>query len=127
MKMKTIVFSILFFASFGTLFSQGNLQFNQVKLVGAQETVPAGKVWKIESVLNNATLQINTSTTAEQNKATQILINGNGILMATTWGNSYATSSVVSTQLPIWLPEGTNLAASTNVFRVSVIEFNVMP
>ncbi len=125
--MKTIVFSILFFASFGTLFSQGNLQFNQVKLVGAQETVPAGKVWKIESVLNNATLQINTSTTAEQNKATQILINGNGILMATTWGNSYATSSVVSTQLPIWLPEGTNLAASTNVFRVSVIEFNVMP
>jgi hypothetical protein len=127
MKMKTIVFSILFFASFGTLFSQGNLQFNQVKLVGAQETVPVGKVWKIESVLNNATLQINTSTTAEQNKATQILINGNGILIATTWGNSYATSSVVSTQLPIWLPEGTNLAASTNVFRVSVIEFNVMP
>jgi len=127
MKMKTIVFNLLFFASFGTLFSQGNLQFNQVKLVGAQETVPAGKVWKIESVLNNATLQINTSTTAEQNKATQILINGNGILMATTWGNSYATSSVVSTQLPIWLPEGTNLAASTNVFRVSVIEFNVMP
>jgi len=125
--MKTIVFSILFFASFGTLFSQGNLQFNQVKLVGAQETVPVGKVWKIESVLNNATLQINTSTTAEQNKATQILINGNGILIATTWGNSYATSSVVSTQLPIWLPEGTNLAASTNVFRVSVIEFNVMP
>ena len=32
------------------LSAQNNLQFNQVKLVGSTaETVPAGKVWKIES------------------------------------------------------------------------------
>lgn len=31
--------------------AQGTLQFNQVKLVTAQETVPAGKVWKVESAL----------------------------------------------------------------------------
>lgn len=125
--MKSVALFFLFTIFSGVLLSQGNLQFSQVKLIGLQETVPAGKVWKVESVLNNATLQINTSTTAEQNKSTQIVINGTGVLMATTWGNSYATSSVESTQLPIWLPEGTNLAAGTNVFRVSVIEFNVVP
>ena len=127
MKNNSILLVYFFALLSGSLYSQGNLQFNQVKLVGIQETVPVGKVWKIESVLNNASLQINTSTTAEQNKATQILINGTAILMSTTWGNSYATSSVESTQLPIWLPEGTNLAVGTNVFRVSVIEFNVLP
>ena len=127
MKNNSILLVYFFALLSGSLYSQGNLQFNQVKLVGIQETVPVGKVWKIESVLNNASLQINPSTTAEQNKATQILINGTAILMSTTWGNSYATSSVESTQLTIWLPEGANLAASTNVFRVSVIEFNVLP
>jgi len=30
-------------------FGQGSLQFNQVKLVTSQETVPAGKVWKVVS------------------------------------------------------------------------------
>jgi hypothetical protein len=127
MKKKSTAFVILFIFFSGALFSQANLQFSQVKLIGVQQTVPAGKVWKVESVLNNATLEINTSTTAEQSKSTQILINGTGVLMSTTWGNSYATSSVQSTNLPIWLPEGTNIAAGTNVFRVSVIEFNVIP
>ena len=48
--MKTLLFFIsMFFASMS--FSQGNLQFNQVKLVSAEETVPAGKVWKVENVI----------------------------------------------------------------------------
>jgi hypothetical protein len=32
-----------------TATAQGSLQFNQVKLVTSQETVPAGKVWKVVS------------------------------------------------------------------------------
>jgi hypothetical protein len=46
------IFSIaVFFIFLGSkLFAQNNLQFNQVKLVGStSETVPTGKVWKIES------------------------------------------------------------------------------
>ena len=35
-----------------SLKAQGNLQFNQVKLVTALETVPVGKVWKVESALS---------------------------------------------------------------------------
>ena len=31
--------------------AQGNLQFNQVKLVTTAEAVPAGKVWKVENIL----------------------------------------------------------------------------
>jgi hypothetical protein len=48
--MKNISIYILSFLFVGVSFGQGNLQFNQVKLVGTtSETVPAGKVWKIES------------------------------------------------------------------------------
>ena len=47
--MKSFFFLIaLTFTSIA--FSQGNLQFNQVKLIGdSPQTVPTGKVWKIES------------------------------------------------------------------------------
>ena len=56
---KNIAFLFLFGAFFlgisANSFGQGNLQFNQVKLVGdAPLTVPTEKVWKIES----ATLSI---------------------------------------------------------------------
>ncbi|MDP4683385.1 MAG: hypothetical protein NWS40_01715 [Crocinitomicaceae bacterium] len=52
--MKILLFSLFFHLS-ALLFSQGNLQFNQVKLIGdAPLTVPTEKVWKIES----ATLSI---------------------------------------------------------------------
>jgi len=50
MKYSFVVYSLLTYVCFA---AQGNLQFNQVKLVSALETVPAGKVWKIESVIYN--------------------------------------------------------------------------
>ena len=39
-------------------YAQGNLQFNQVKLVSTVETVPAGKVWKLENYLPSSQLAI---------------------------------------------------------------------
>jgi hypothetical protein len=48
--MKNISICILSILFAGVSFGQGNLQFNKVKLVGStSETVPTGKVWKIES------------------------------------------------------------------------------
>ena len=48
--MKTFFFFIVILTLSSISFSQGNLQFNQVKLVGdSPQTVPTGKVWKIES------------------------------------------------------------------------------
>ena len=52
--MKIIFFVCLLWC--GVIYSQGNLQFNQVKIVSntdAAQTVPAGKVWKIESVISD--------------------------------------------------------------------------
>jgi hypothetical protein len=58
--MKTIIIFLLFFLALNTkLGAQGNLQFNKVKTLTGTipgqtslnlDTVPAGKVWKIESI-----------------------------------------------------------------------------
>ncbi|NBN99205.1 MAG: hypothetical protein EBV19_08240, partial [Flavobacteriia bacterium] len=58
MKASFLVFGFLVFS--GGFLAQGNLQFNQVKLVTNQETVPVGKVWKVESVIYNIPSGSNT-------------------------------------------------------------------
>ena len=50
--MKQLLLIVLMLG-FTVIQAQGNLQFNQVKLVTTLETVPAGKVWKVESVIYN--------------------------------------------------------------------------
>jgi hypothetical protein len=122
-----IIFCILLFYSISS-FAQGNLEFNQVKLVGSTtETVPAGKIWKIESALSSSSLSISTGTTSTQNVTTNIVINGTNVVVKSSWGSSYASSAIETTDLPIWLPAGTTLQSGNNVFRISVIEFNIVP
>lgn len=48
--MKSLVLIAICFFSL-QLSAQGNLQFNQVKMISTSETVPVGKVWKIESAV----------------------------------------------------------------------------
>jgi hypothetical protein len=123
------------------LFSQGNLQFNQVLLLTATGTVPSGKVWKVESVLSNSTLAAyNDNPSSVNTVSLNILVNGITVtverssvgiasqtgsagVMRAYWG--YASGGV--TRLPFWLPAGSTLAPSTNAMGVSVIEFNVLP
>jgi hypothetical protein len=114
----------------GHLSAQGTLQFNRVLLLDHSQspyTVPAGKVWKVESALFSSSLGISVGTSSAQNSAASILINGGSVFFASTWGSSNATSAVTLTSLPIWLPAGTTLAPSTNVSNLSVIEFNEIP
>jgi hypothetical protein len=110
--MKKILIIACLFLSIN-LFSQGNLQFNQVLLFSAntssggnQVTVPAGKVWKIESyfISNNVSLQI--------------IINN--------------IPYYVNTQsFPFWVPSGTTfnmfVSGISGSATVSIIEFNVVP
>jgi hypothetical protein len=123
------------------LFSQGNLQFNQVLLLTGTGTVPASKVWKVESVLSSSTLAAyNDNTSSVNTVSLNILVNGITVtverssvgigsqtgsagVMRAYWG--YASGGV--TRLPFWLPAGSTLAPSTNAMGVSVIEFNVLP
>jgi hypothetical protein len=133
------------------------LQFNQVKLIGpAPQTVPAGKVWKIENVYYetgtykqassgsgqcglpcNGSTQIWTSYSTQNctfSSNTPITING-------------VACSIGSTGAPLWIPAGTALSGSSKTCLdsgyfggcgtcptptvinayVSVIEFNVIP
>ena len=126
-------------------FTQGNLQFNQVKLVSTIETVPAGKVWKVENYLPSSQLAIDLNrptnqATAGGTKNFIMLVNSSQVFLQTTitrevgrddayWNHSgYTTASDYKIfDAPIWLPASTTLAASTNVLSLSVIEFNILP
>jgi hypothetical protein len=134
--MKNIFLLILTCALSSSLFAQGNLQFNQVKLVSAVQTVPTGKVWKIESIIYNT--QIVTATawpdsyngTTTNVEAANILLNGVSITTRKSSSSAAyqnANSLVWETKLPIWLPAGTTLASSTGVYSLSIIEFNIIP
>lgn len=54
MYVMKILYTLFFFFMFINMDvnAQGNLQFNKVKLIGVQiDTIPIGKVWKVESIL----------------------------------------------------------------------------
>jgi hypothetical protein len=114
------------------LYAQGNLQFNQVKLITTSQTVPVGKLWKVESVQYNggATFAINTAGPVPVVGTMAITVNGATLYVNTVYtSGSYAYPTVLSngSSFPMWLPAGTTLAASTNCAFVNVIEFNVVP
>jgi hypothetical protein len=125
------IFSISTFAK-----TQGNLQFNQVKLVSSLETVPSGKVWKVESCAYQGGTPIciapyslspcnNVNGSNPIYALQSININSNQIYINTLSNNASSLGS--SIQFPIWLPAGTTAAAGTNTRFLNVIEFNIVP
>lgn len=117
--MKT-TFTILLALLAVTSFSQKQLEFNQVKLVSSEETVPTDKVWKVVSALSSNGLHANNNSTSEVTST--IIINNNSVVIAgrsfrfqggTNTGNSAGRTSDQSygeyTILPIWLPSGATL------------------
>ena len=135
--MKKILFLVLF-SLCSLLFvpcsnAQGNLQFNQVKLVSSVESVPTGKLWKIESIIystpivanGNATIAFSVSADAS------ILINGASSVTRSSRGVNSSQGggyyAVWDIALPIWLPAGSTLSNSTGVNSISIIEFNIIP
>jgi len=134
--MKTL-YIILFILLNHLAFAQGNLQFNQVKLVTALETVPAGKVWKIESVIYNIAEGSTTYQTGNYGNCNTNDYNSAAIIVAGTptkvgQGTSplaYSNGAYVHsyTILPIWLPAGTTLSGGICLNKISVIEFNITP
>lgn len=125
--------------------AQGTLQFNQVLLVSnVQQTVPAGKIWKVESVMPQSSLiRVSDSYyyTPSPGQASDfvIVVNGYNVFVGKVTagvtcgytGGSSSTSAVFigvnEALFPMWLPAGTTLQASNNVRYISVIEFNIVP
>lgn len=127
--MKTLSFLFFTFLLLNKIYSQGNLQFNQVKLVSAIETVPAGKVWKVTNFL--PTPNGNYQAIIQPGLA-EYLININGI--AVNLGRRAFFNTNYSHQMAevrhtgdIWLAAGTTLSAFQNIAHLSVIEFNIIP
>ena len=119
-----------------TVHAQGyTLQFGGVVLVNnTPQTVPAGKVWKIESVMHSNDLNAAGYGLSWQAVSSSIIVNGSTVYInrntsgsARIYYSSYVDPNAVSdmnlTSLPIWLPAGTQLAAGTNVNLISVVEF----
>jgi len=128
--------SMLFFSFALGIWSQGNLQFNQVvTYTGSGSgsfsynsptwTVPAGKVWKVESASPNL-----------GNAAVTRAVNVNS---GVDWGSYRLTSSgqdLSVSPFPIWLKAGDqvqlhasgNCCSTTNFsYAISVVEFNIVP
>jgi hypothetical protein len=150
--MKKIAFTIFLCAALlvfhSSSFAQGNLQFNAVKyyelsvtqptsgtfLESTQSiTVPAGKVWKIESASGAAFVSSTNQSTLTS--APLVLLDGR-IIFQTTYGT--AVLSMTPNILPLWLPAGTytlSVKSSTSTAApgytfygyVSALEFNIVP
>lgn len=129
-----IFFGLFFIGLSSFINAQGNLQFNQVKLVSSVETVPAGKVWKIENILPG----VRPTTTSWGNSTLDFIININNQTVyylsseskGSLFGNGQTGISSISVGIgnaPIWLPAGSTLSAGANVLSVNVLEFNLVP
>jgi len=80
--------------------------------------VPANKVWKVEAVIPDGPNMLGNVSSL----ACRITINNH-----TTAISSYSGVAMYSFNQPLWLPAGTTLAAGTYTYRISVIEFTVVP
>ena len=125
--------------------SQGTLEFNQVKFLtnvatgtGPQTccsastvvlTVPAGKVWKIESSSLKKTSNTSPGFIQGFNTGEGISINDMVLYRATT-----STETGIA-EKPVWLPAGSynwlvhhdNVVNYTYTGALSIIEFNIVP
>lgn len=155
--MKKLIFTIVLVCFVFAGFAQGTLQFSQVLLVGpTPQTVPAGKVWKVENVIYETGTYLKASSGSGQcgspcNGSTQIWTSYSNQTCAFTSTTQITVNGVAcaigNTGSPLWLPAGTNLSGSTKTCvdagyfggcgtcpaptvinaYVSVIEFNVLP
>ena len=129
--MRNVLF-VFAFTVVGLFHAQGNLQFNQIVTVGTTSlTVPAGKVWKVESYSESeVTFNSNYSSgCVNSNYHRPLVINNNnyyffGNLATASSGANYVTTG---NKLPIWLKPGDQIRTVCSSDFASVIEFNVVP
>jgi hypothetical protein len=134
--MKTLFLFAALCAASLSISAQGNLQFNQVKLVNSLTTVPTNKVWKIESVLNGnnpqwtASAPLPSCVMSISLNDTNICISQMNLYRNGNFLNNSAAASesaINCTNLPIWIPAGSTLNIGYNSIYISVIEYNIVP
>jgi hypothetical protein len=105
--------------------AQNQLTFNQVLLVtltSQGDTVPQGKVWKVESSVSELLTNGETSFFVNNNKCTVT----KSVIYPTNGNPGYGYASTgVNPVFPMWLPAGTIITEGTGVSALSIIEFNI--
>lgn len=125
-----IVLALLSYVGFG----QYNLQLNQVVLVSnTLQTVPAGKVWKVESYMQAGIaapdmIEVGGSC-AYSDRHHPMIVNGQTyfLINGSPGHGSSGTFLAASNILPMWLPAGATLRTACAKDVLSVIEFNLVP
>lgn len=134
--MKYIFATLIgFILLFGCVQAQSNLSFNRVHIVKGLHTggwtvvdsVPAGKVWKVEAVGTSGYLLIGTEVTPSSILSWNINTNIPIHLISPTGSSNQGT--LVN---PVWLNAGEKIYVNrTNTgngqYYISVLEFNVTP
>jgi hypothetical protein len=149
--MKILILSF-FLLPFSFLFSQGNLQFNQVlSYTGtiscngintycsanspSSYTVPANKVWKLESAGFSSSL---TNPSSPDIISTYLIINNTYVYGGPVNRGTFQPKNGILITSPVWLKSGdvlswgmssaclTNYISSASM-HLSIIEFNIIP
>lgn len=112
-------------------FGQGNLQFSQVLTISnTDQTVPAGKVWKIESYQQHTVgigATISMGCTSLSNSRPYYI---DGYYFCDIKGTGTGASNILyiaQNSFPIWLKAGQTCRTSCPGDFLSVLEFNIVP
>ena len=124
---------ILFILMTSAVWTQGNLQFNQViKVNNSVQTVPTGKIWKVESYMQsytNISEFIEYPTCNFQDRQHPFLINGKPYYQI-NGSPSHGSSGIfmaVGNLFPLWLKSGESVQTTCPDNFLSIIEFNLVP
>jgi hypothetical protein len=132
----TITVMMLLIGLASSSLAQGNLQFDQVVTVrDVSETVPVGKVWKVESYQQSSVVAYRSSfanNCSDLQKLRPYYIDGNiyydigSITQVTPQSNNGTVWMVPENKFPVWLKEGQTAKTTCSVDFLSIIEFNVV-
>ena len=123
---------IIFLTSISFYYTQGIFKISQVvKVVDADQTVPAGKVWKVES-WHQTQVGILTSMPitgcSDLSRPRPYFVDNLSYHHLQPIGNGTSSfASSATNEFPLWLKAGQTIRTSCPGDFLSVVEFNVLP
>jgi len=130
--MRNLLFLLFLFFSLNFT-AQGNLQFNQVlRIHNIAQTVPASKVWKIESYMQSQTalsdgIEMFNCNYLDRHHSFLINTKPYFLINGSPGHGSSGTFMAVGNQLPIWLKAGDIVQTTCVDNFLSILEFNIIP
>ncbi len=131
--MIKVFFLFTFFLIQFVCFSQGNLQFNQViRVNNTAQTVPSGKVWKVETYMQSNTYiseYIEYPSCNFSDRQHPFLINSKPYyqINGSPGHGSSGIMMAVGNLFPLWLKAGEIVQTTCPDNFLSIIEYNIVP